>query len=536
MRLSSPPNVEKLEAKRKIKGLLKALHHEDPDIRGQAAAALGRLGDRRAVEPLTAALADGAGAVTVEAARALGNISDPRATDPLLEAMQKPAERWSSRFIDERRVAAAEALGRIGDQDAVEALVACLDEDSPVRTPAAGALHRLGWHPDSATAEVSYCVATSDQQRCVELGEAAVDPLLQVLEGSRSSRDRAFAAMTLGKIGDSRAVEPLKSAHHRATEPRRRAEIITALGEIGDPEATDVLIEALSGTRVEAVDALKRIGSPTIQRLVASLDDVRVRDAAAELLDHFGWRPGGPIEGVAFWLARHDVPSCVAIGPEAEPALLDVLNRSSWDDRTFAIEVLGEIGGSDALEPLAALSDYSAAEKAFDEVAVRLVAAGRPLDDPRLELVLDTLRSRTVEPDRWIRGVDDDYKHFDDGWATRGSRDLAGAAVTGERLVASSLSSGTSDRLSDLDAGADTEELLESLMLDLDWHTKGLIASLLVESGLSPDDPRLQATIEDVNSWATMLDEDVEIEPMVMETRRYEHQREAACLMLERLT
>jgi len=46
------PNVEKLEKKKNVKGLIKALRHEDVHVRWSAAEALGEIGDARAVEPL----------------------------------------------------------------------------------------------------------------------------------------------------------------------------------------------------------------------------------------------------------------------------------------------------------------------------------------------------------------------------------------------------------------------------------------------------------------------------------------------------
>lgn len=47
------PNVERMRVKRDVKGLLKALQHKDSNIRIQAVEALGSVGDKRAVEPLT---------------------------------------------------------------------------------------------------------------------------------------------------------------------------------------------------------------------------------------------------------------------------------------------------------------------------------------------------------------------------------------------------------------------------------------------------------------------------------------------------
>jgi HEAT repeat protein len=58
MPLFGPPNVDKLEAKGDVKGLIRTLLRQGKpsDLRVAAAEALGRLGDARAVEPLVEAL------------------------------------------------------------------------------------------------------------------------------------------------------------------------------------------------------------------------------------------------------------------------------------------------------------------------------------------------------------------------------------------------------------------------------------------------------------------------------------------------
>ncbi len=50
------PNVEKMENKKDVKGLTKALKHKDWSIRAAAAKALGNLGDAKTVERLIHAM------------------------------------------------------------------------------------------------------------------------------------------------------------------------------------------------------------------------------------------------------------------------------------------------------------------------------------------------------------------------------------------------------------------------------------------------------------------------------------------------
>jgi HEAT repeat protein len=88
---SSIPNVEKMREKKDVKGLIKALGDEkDSEVRGNAAQALGTIGDARAVEPLIRALGDSDWRVLWNAARALGKIGDPQAVEPLILLLRDP--------------------------------------------------------------------------------------------------------------------------------------------------------------------------------------------------------------------------------------------------------------------------------------------------------------------------------------------------------------------------------------------------------------------------------------------------------------
>ena len=68
---SSKPIVEKLEKKKNVKELIKALQYKEVDVRKEAAAALDRIGDARTVEPLIQILKDKDEEVRQKAAAAL---------------------------------------------------------------------------------------------------------------------------------------------------------------------------------------------------------------------------------------------------------------------------------------------------------------------------------------------------------------------------------------------------------------------------------------------------------------------------------
>ena len=180
-----------------LDGLLAALRDGEADVRYQAAVALERIGDPRAVDGLLAALHDGEADVCSRAAWALGEIGDPRAVDGLLAALRDGDA--------DVRSSAAWALGQIGDPRAVDGLLAALqDGEAHVRSWAAWALG--------------------------EIGKPAVDGLLAALQDEHADV-RSRAAEALGQIGDPRAVDGLLAALQDG-DARVRSRAAMALGTV----------------------------------------------------------------------------------------------------------------------------------------------------------------------------------------------------------------------------------------------------------------------------------------------------------------
>ncbi len=95
-----------LDASESVPALIEALKDTDPGVREQVAWALGAIGDRRAVEPLMNALNDESAQVREQAAWALGALGDRRAAPALAKALKDSEARV--------RKQAAWALGAIG--------------------------------------------------------------------------------------------------------------------------------------------------------------------------------------------------------------------------------------------------------------------------------------------------------------------------------------------------------------------------------------------------------------------------------------
>jgi len=122
-----------------LEPLAKLFEHENPTLRCFAAGALGRLGDHRALIPLSLALTEELEedpSVRAEAASALGKLGNIKAVEPLINSLINDKDK-------EVRSKAALALGLLGDCRAVEPLIDKIGYDFYVQRNAAIALGNL---------------------------------------------------------------------------------------------------------------------------------------------------------------------------------------------------------------------------------------------------------------------------------------------------------------------------------------------------------------------------------------------------------
>jgi HEAT repeat protein len=189
--------------------LLGALKDRLPTIRIAALSGLGRLRDRRGIEPVISMLDDPDSKVRTSAAAALKKFGKA-AHAPMLEAYRGGNAR--------ARFALLSALGRIKSPAISELLIAALDNQRvEIRMEAARVLG-------------------------VRKDQRAVPRLLQaVAEGGPY---QFFYVQTLGEIGDPRALEPLQTLLG-APEFVLRREVVTALRKIDNPRAVDLFYEQL---------------------------------------------------------------------------------------------------------------------------------------------------------------------------------------------------------------------------------------------------------------------------------------------------
>jgi|GEM_PF-3411545 len=203
------PEWHKTEvAKKQVPEFINALRNGCSDVRIGAAEALGKIGDKKAIEPLIIALRDWDWRVRYAAIEALEKI-EPEWHKT--EVAKKQVPEFINALRDKNsdiRKATARVLGKIGDERAIEPLIIALrDKYEWVRKAAAKAL--------------------------VKIGKPAVESLIQTLR-DEDPDVRWAAAYVLGNIGDLRAIEPLIQTLRDENSFVREAAVY-ALGKI-EPE------------------------------------------------------------------------------------------------------------------------------------------------------------------------------------------------------------------------------------------------------------------------------------------------------------
>lgn len=346
---------------------ISALKDEDWAVREDAASALGRLKDARAVTPLTFLLRDedravrqaaiGAlasiGAPAVEAlgrcldegslqvqeaaSEILAGIGDLRVVHPLLKALA------SSDWIV--RMHAAKALGRIRVSEAVSALMPLLqDKVKAVREEAAGALAAIGTPSIPSLVEALRHEEWLVRLHAVEaLGKLrspdAVKPLLFALFNDRDSAIREDVIRALGDIGHAGAVEFLFQV---IEEPGLRPLAVEALGKIKDGRAVPVLQEIVGGKcRPEASRSVAGCGDQWSEEMLTMGIAVR----ALGLIRDEGAIPT-LVAALRNTVTRAEAATALTrFGPTVIPSLLPLLARESDENIRYHVrETLTAVG------------------------------------------------------------------------------------------------------------------------------------------------------------------------------------------------
>ena len=346
------------------------------EVRVEVARALGRLGDARAVVPLIGKVQDSAPEVRRTVARALGDLGDARATSALMIALQDA--------IDDVRVEAVTALGKLRSDEATAAIAPLIDDatqgsavplqpstrpgqsgagTAELRAAALRALGRIG--SEGAVRALVSALGKDDptaprspvREALVLAGPVAVRQLAAVLSGSPTPESASGAALVLGALHAREGLEPTVRAMQRGVLPLRQG--LRALALLGSPDALPAVLELLSdvdpAVRREAIRTASELLDPTHP------DGRAVDPAAAMLLD-----VATPVdEKIALVRLLGRTGS-----PRAQAVLLPIATTKSRSLRLAVLEALGAVGaGAAKVEEvlIAALED--------DAADVRLAAA-----------------------------------------------------------------------------------------------------------------------------------------------------------------
>ncbi len=249
--------------------------HADDNVAVAAIEALGRIGGRGAIETLVGAAQSGNFFRTFPAIDVLGRSGDPRAVDPLTALLDDP------HFTLE----AARALGRSGDRRAVAALLGLLARpaDAEVRV-AAVSLAEL-----HARYLQRYGEARAIQEAARQVASAAAERrLVRLLPSSDASEQQAIC-IVLGWIGSEAAIPTLAGLLNAAPPvAAAAAEAMTKLGRENDTQLLAAIRAGGSARRVRLLPLVTRVGAA--EDVARCLDDAdaEVRVAACEALARIG--------------------------------------------------------------------------------------------------------------------------------------------------------------------------------------------------------------------------------------------------------
>jgi HEAT repeat protein len=170
-----------------------ALEHDDTEVRELAVRRLAHIGSPAVADCLTASLKDKTPAIRRAAARGLSEIGWNPPND------DTGAHYW----VELREWRHAGECGKT----AVPLLVSAFEtEDALERAEIIAALARLGWYPMDATATAAhFWAAQSRWDKCIEIGETAIEALDSILRSAPNWRDRVGAAGALATLNARRS-------------------------------------------------------------------------------------------------------------------------------------------------------------------------------------------------------------------------------------------------------------------------------------------------------------------------------------------
>jgi HEAT repeat protein len=254
----------------------------------------------------------------------------PSLVEPLLEAEDVRVLSYALEYLEVfRGPVHAERVLALAESSAVPGVRAAALRLAPELDPV-GAL-RVARSGLQATSAVVQAAAAGVAGRLKDLD--SVDALVRLLSDARRPLAvRLEAVEALRRIGDP-AVAPLLYLHLSWPEPMLGRRLVVAFGETADPSLAPYLTDELRGDYSrEAIVSLARMKNhETTQALLGLFETPETREPTLHLL---------------YW-ALGEIKDSAAV-----PSLLVQLRSEDPDRATRAAEALGNIGSRSALRPL----------------------------------------------------------------------------------------------------------------------------------------------------------------------------------------
>lgn len=321
----------------------------------EAAEALGKIQDQRALMALIRALKTGDYLVRIGAARALRAFESSEAVESLIEALNDNHQQLRSE--------AAISLGKLGKPQALEPLIIALDDE--------------GIYYNIVQNAIGSIARKTNDSRALEL-------LLAALKKPRMKKDLRGDVLSWGNalksLNTSKALKSSLISFMKDKDIFIRAVAAYSLSEFGTEEVVNLLIAALQDE------------SPI------------VRKAAADAFASMGWNRE-PCSRTVFNLISWKQTLCSRVGEQ----LIVLLNDNDINVKKSAIVALGGIKYKRAVEPLIVfLKD--------DDFTLRISAIsalGDFRDERALEPLMLLINEKEWENPR-LRAIDDDRNRMKD--------------------------------------------------------------------------------------------------------------------------
>ena len=238
-------------------------------VRADQEETMNQIKQMNSVESLIPFLKDKDPRVRAEAVKALGRLGNPQAVEPLIALLNEEKIGFVYGHV-------VDSLGMLKDTRAFLPLLNALNNiqfhistprplitiitetadaklllpalkanDADVRQAAAAALDKTGWKPVTKNEEIDYYMAKKNWDKCAQLGSTAIDPLVVVLDNIWWSPYHSDIVAALKKINDPRVVDVLIHAGHTPFENKEVQSLAAEVfGEVKDPRAIEPLMRA----------------------------------------------------------------------------------------------------------------------------------------------------------------------------------------------------------------------------------------------------------------------------------------------------